>query len=199
MADPSQAADDFGRSGRSMRIGGRASLPSGEIVTWSIADGRRGRRWREVTVRDGHVARSLAIETDPGGRVVRLEISTPAGLLTLHPDGDTAVLHGNVVTPDGIRHLTMGEGMVFVPGSPAAAAIALRALSTRFTTGETQRIELIRIDDGLDPAGEGWDVTRTDAQTWRLVRAANGETQSVGLDEDWLVELEGEVRWPLEL
>ena len=39
------------------------------------------------------------------GRPGRLEIATPAGLLTLHPEADGLSAHGNVVGPDGVRPL----------------------------------------------------------------------------------------------
>ena len=45
------------------------------------------------------------LEVAPNGRVTRLELTTGAGLLTLHPEPDESALHGNVVTPTGIRHL----------------------------------------------------------------------------------------------
>ncbi len=186
-------------SKRMLRVGGRVALPAGEVVVWSIADGRRGRRWREVTSRGGAVSRSLLFETDPAGRVARLEIATTAGLLTIHPAGDPAVLHGNVVTPGGIRHLTLEPGMLFVLGSLAAAAIGLEALRDRVAVGATERVELIRIDDRLEPGEGSWDVTRIDVRTWRLVKVADGEVRTVRLDEDGLVELPGGATWPLEV
>jgi hypothetical protein len=182
-----------------LRLGGRAALPGGEIVVWSIADGRRGRRWREVTTRAGGVLRAVLFETDPAGRVVRLEMATSVGLLTLHPERDEPVLHGNVVTPDGVRHLAIGDAVVFVLGSAAAAAIALGRLSGEMEVGATRRVELLRIDDRLEPGEGSWDVTRLDERTWRLVKAADGEVRTVRLDADGLVEMAGSAVWPLEL
>ena len=45
---------------------------------------------------EGDVISSLLLETDPGGRFLHTELSTAAGLLTLHPEGD-GTLHGNAV------------------------------------------------------------------------------------------------------
>ena len=182
-----------------LRLGGRATLPGGELVVWSVADGRRGRRWREVTTRDGAPVRSALFETDASGRVVRLEMATAAGLLTLHPDAGDGVLHGNVVTPDGIRHLTLREVGLFVVGSPAAAAIAMTTLSRELAVGETRRVEVIRIDDRLDPGEGSWDVTRLELGVWRLVNPDDGETRQVRIDANGLAILPGSERWPLEV
>src|SRR5689334_6864494 len=88
-----------------LRRAGSALRPGGDHVTWSVAEGRRGRRWREVVVDAGGAVRhSLLLELDPDGRFSHLELSTAAGLLTLHPEGD-GTLHGNAVTGDGVRHI----------------------------------------------------------------------------------------------
>lgn len=189
---------------RRLRLGGRVALPSGEVVVWSVADGRRGRRWRESVTRDGVQIRSVLFETDRSGRVERLEMASDAGLLTLHPDADDSTLHGNVVTSDGIRHLTFAWGTadsLFVVGSPAAAAIALGRLVQTTATGTTERVSTIRVDTRLEPNPFAWDVSRVDERTWRLVEASDApspEERTVRLDEDGLVDLPGGERWPLE-
>ncbi len=125
-----------------VRLGGRVELPSGEVVAWSVADGRRGRRWRESATRDGILAWTALFETSPSGRTERLEMASTAGLLTLHPDRDGFTLHGNVVTPAGIRHLTFpwsdGDAL-FVGVLSAAAAIALGRLVRTEAIGSTVR------------------------------------------------------------
>lgn len=50
------------------------------------------------------IRHSLLLETDPEGRFSHLELSTAAGLLTLHPEPD-GTLHGHAVVEDGIRHV----------------------------------------------------------------------------------------------
>ncbi len=182
-----------------VRVGGRAALPGGEVVVWSVADGRRGRRWREVVSGDGGVLRAVLFETDPAGRVVRLEMSTAAGLLTLHPDRNGAVLHGNVVTPEGLRHLTLGEATLFVVGSPAAAAIAFGRLSGEVAVGATRQVNVIRLDDRLEPGEGSWDVTRLDERAWRLVSTVDGEVRAIRLDDDGLAVLPDGEAWPLEV
>ena len=182
-----------------VRVGGRAVLPGGEVVVWSVADGRRGRRWREVVSVDRGVLRAVLFETDPAGRVTRLEMATASGLLTVHPDRDGAVLHGNAVTSAGVSHLTLKPAVLFVPGSPAAAAIALGRLSSEVAVGGTQRVDVIRIDDRLAPGEGSWDVTRLEERTWRLVSAVDGEVRTVRLDADGLALLPAGEAWPLEL
>jgi hypothetical protein len=190
--------------GRLLRLGGTVELPSGELVDWSVADGRRGRRWREATSRDGVLIRTTLFETDRSGRVQRLEMASAAGLLTLHPADDGATLHGNVVTSVGIRHLSFAwdaRYALFVDGSPAAAAIALGRLGQTLPTGATERVSTIRIDARLEPRPSSWDVTRGDERSWRLVEVSDGgspEERAVRLDEVGLVDLPGGIRWPLE-
>ena len=45
-----------------VRRAGQAILPDGTEVVWSVADGRRGRRWRATTTRDGALPPSLLLE-----------------------------------------------------------------------------------------------------------------------------------------
>lgn len=207
-------------TGEGLRRGGRAELPTGELIVWSIADGRRGRRWREVTSAAGAVVRAVLLETDPAGRLTRLEIATAAGLLTLHPDPGKSVLHGNVVTPTGIRHLTFDRTTVLVDGSPAAAAIAVARLADGVRVGATTRVDLVRVDDRLEPRPGSWAVSRIEPQAWRLVElpATGGgggsrpdhrrergsrpdvaaEERVIRVDADGLPILAGDA-WPLEI
>ena len=87
-----------------LRRAGVGIAPDGGFVVWSVAEGRRGRRWREVIRTGEGIRSSLLLELDPAGRFSHLELSTAAGLLTLHPEGD-GTLHGNAVTVDGLRHV----------------------------------------------------------------------------------------------
>jgi hypothetical protein len=173
-------------------------LPSGALIVWSIADGRRGRRWREVVSVDARVVRSVLLETNPAGRLTRLEVATAAGLLTLHPDSGETVLHGNAVTPAGIRHLTLDGTTVMVHGSPAAAAIAVAGLADGVEVGATRRVAMVGIDDRLEPRVGSWAVTRIEPRTWRLVELPAAAEQVIRLDEDGLSILAGDA-WPLEI
>ena len=162
-----------------LRVAGTGQGPAGETVTWSLAEGSRGRRWREVVVRDGMVAHSLLLELDPDGRFAHLELSTPSGLLTLHPEGD-GTLHGNAVTAAGIRHVAglawAAHDVVLVAGSRVCAAVAA---APRPEAAGLRTALHIAPDLGLSRR------TVTD--------------QDVGADDRGLPRL-GEARtWPLEL
>ena len=144
-----------------LRRAGRGTSADGSIVTWSMAEGRRGSRWREVRVADGAIVSSLLLELDPDGRFAHLELSTAAGLLTLHPEGD-GTLHGNAISLDGIRHIVavpwQPDDLLLVDGSTIARAAAARRGSA--TTGV-----LVAPDLSLDrrPIGLGERVVELDA------------------------------------
>lgn len=109
---------------RVTRLGGRGRRDDGAVVTWTIADGRKGRRWREIVERDGAILHGLLYETDTERRFSHLELASPAGLATLHPEAD-GTLHGNRVDASGVAHvrgLAQGDAPVLVLGSPVAAA-----------------------------------------------------------------------------
>jgi hypothetical protein len=116
-----------------VRRAGSGRSGDGTEVVWSVAEGRRGRRWREVRSRDGAVVSSLLLETFPDRRFGHMELSTPSGLLTLHPEAD-GTLHGNAVTASGIEHVVgmpWPEGaLLVVDDSPIALAAAAWAAST---------------------------------------------------------------------
>src|SRR5262249_7602181 len=90
-----------------VRRAGHGRSPAGSTGTWAGAEGSRGRRWREVVravEATAAIRSSLLLELDPEGRFSHLELSTGAGLLTLHPEGD-GTLHGNSVTSAGVGHV----------------------------------------------------------------------------------------------
>jgi hypothetical protein len=158
-----------------IRRGGVATNAGGERVVWTVADGRRGRRWRESVSRDGTLLRAVLLELDPDGRVTRLEVATAHGLLTLHPDEGGGTMHGNVVAPDGVRHLSFdwsSDRELLVTGSPASAAI----VEARFAT------TVLRIADDLDPVLEPRSPSRRSA--------AMTEPSTAYAGADWPLELD---------
>ena len=110
-----------------VRRAGAGRFVDGTDVVWSVAEGQKGRRWREVRTRDGVVVSSLLLETFPDGRFAHLELTTAAGLLTLHPEGD-GTIHGNVVRAAGVEHIVgipwPDSALLIVHGSPTALAAA---------------------------------------------------------------------------
>ena len=159
-----------------LRRAGRGRLADGSTVVWSVSEGRRGRRWREIhRTADGGLITSLLLETNPDGDFAHVELSTAAGLLTLHPERD-GTLHGNVVTTRGIRHVVglpwTPKSVVLVEGSVLASAAATRMLDRGTADG-------VRISLELDVA-------------------AVREAVSVDVDQDGLPVLEDAAAWPLE-
>jgi hypothetical protein len=166
-----------------VRRAGRGVLADGSRVIWSVAEGRRGRRWREVrTAADGSVVSSLLLETDPIGRFSHTEISTAGGLLTLHPEPDDT-LHGNIVSDAGVTHLRgipwAPDGAVVLLESPVAEAVA--AAAARRLGGPIPRVIYIAPEDLR--IVEGSEVQRT----WDGV-----------IDGDGLPILGAATTWPLE-
>lgn len=94
------------------RLAGWGRTTDGVAITWTMAEGRRGRRWREVAVDDAGMTHALLLETGPDGRFSHLELARPEGLWTFHPEPD-GTLHGNAVRAgQGVRHV---EGWPFGP------------------------------------------------------------------------------------
>lgn len=189
-----------------VRRAGVARLAEDAEVVWSVADGRRGRRWRAVTRRDGMVASSLLLEIDPDGRPARLELGTAAGLLTLHPE-PTGLLHGNAVTDEGVRHLTLAwsddHGLEFEPFAICAAVIAHRLRQT-VPAGEGRTAPVVVIGPGLDVRETARRYERLDNATWRI--EGDGGARMLEVDERELPvwpgpagERTGVGEWPLEL
>lgn len=110
-----------------LRVAGSGRSRDGATVTWSVAEGRRGRRWREAVTRGGAVRHSLLFELDPAGRFAHLELTTPAGLLTLHPEGD-GTIHGNAVTAAGVAHVRglpwNQDDVILIDGSVVCQVVA---------------------------------------------------------------------------
>jgi hypothetical protein len=161
-----------------LRRAGRGRARDGAIVTWSVAEGSRGRRWREVVAADGAVRSSLLLELDPRGRFSHLELSAAAGLLTLHPEDD-GTLHGNAVMADGVRHVTgwpwERDRAIWVQGSSICLAAGWRPDGTR-------AVEWLDIDRDLHVE----TVVRVRRPDWSLV------------DDDGLPLLADGASWPLE-
>jgi hypothetical protein len=164
---------------RPVRLAGSVRRGDGTLVTWTLAEGRKGRRWREVvTSDDGGMRWALLYETDPDGAFSHLELASAAGLATLHPEGD-GTLHGNVVEPEGgVRHIV---GAPFEPGSAllvAGSLVAAAAVAAGHPPGSAATV--------LDPLGLTLDV--------RAI--VEGDLSPV--DQDGAPRLPGGAIWPLE-
>ncbi len=162
------------------RRGGHLDRANGSSVVWTIADGRRGRRWREVRTRDGAVEQVVLIETDRDGRLTRLEVSGAGGLLTLHPEPDHSAIHGNLVGTGGVRHLAFPWSAahgVLVEGSPCSVA----ALAWHRPPGT---VRVLRIDDDLVPRVDACDLATLGASPMP-------DGSPAGDGPSWPLELDG--------
>ena len=179
-----------------LRRAGRGRDHDDGWVIWSVAEGGRGRRWREVRYWDMSVRSSLLLETDPDGRFSHMELSTSSGLLTLHPEGD-GTMHGNVVAPDGMEHVR-GEawdpdGIVLLEGSVMTSVAAAALLAGRQGTWTAAAHPAVWIPLTLWLEFKPVRVERIEGSGWRFGRA-----ERVDLDATGLPVLVDGVTWPLE-
>jgi len=171
-----------------VRRAGSGRFVDGIGVVWSVAEGQKGRRWREVRTRDGVVLSSLLLETFPDRGFAHLELSTGAGLLTLHPEPDRT-LHGNAVTAAGVRHVAglpwPAGSVLVVDGSAVSIAAATWFASAHWgDRSHDARMPIVTVSPTLDVRagtipGDGFSHETSDA--------------------DGLPVLLGGSAWPLEL
>ena len=181
------------------RMAGTGSLPDGRRLTWTVAEGRRGRRWREVLVHGPHTIHALLLETDTDRRFSHLELARADGLWTFHPEAD-GTLHGNHVgVGDGVRHV---DGWAFAPddillieGSPLSSAAIAWARGTAIQAGSVTDVAgvVVRSDGELDRLA-AIRIERLDGGRWRV-----GEGSVFEIDESGLPVLDHGVSEPLEL
>ena len=60
-----------------IRMAGSGRLADGSTLIWTVADGRRGRRWRATAVAAGGVTHAVLLEVGVEGRLSRLEVAHP--------------------------------------------------------------------------------------------------------------------------
>jgi len=185
----------------SLRRAGSTVLADGARLDWTVADGSRGRRWRAVATVDGSITHALLLEVGLDGSIARLELTTPDGLLTLHPNRDGTELHGNGVTPSGVRHHSFPWGpdhALAVAGRPIADAVNARRLAASVEVGEGTDVPTVLIGPGLEVSETRTQFDRVTSDTWRL--ASPGGTRFVTIDPRGIPfdPVAGE-EWPLEL
>jgi hypothetical protein len=160
-----------------VRSAGHGRRSDGAIVTWTVAEGQRGRRWRETVVAHGGW-HSLLFETATDHTFSHLELTSPAGLATLHPEGD-GTLHGNVVDAEGVHHVEAWpyptRTVILVVGSVVAGAALTWA--------------------GAQP---GALAVVLDPTTWGLQARALTPDDLVAADQDGRPLLTDGRIWPLE-
>ena len=179
------------------RVAGWGRGADGTVITWTVAEGRKGRRWREVVARGAHVVHALLLETDPDARFSHLELARADGLWTFHPEPD-GTLHGNHVTASsGVRHVIGwpfgADDALLIEGSPVSlAAIAWR----HATAGEDARAVAAVVIGTDGTLHEPADIRIERATSTRWLIGSSGEIE---IDETGLPALDGGETWPLEL
>lgn len=165
-----------------LRRAGRGFLPDGRALVWSVAEGRRGQRWRSSTLSPhGHLDLALLIEVANDGRFSRLELTNSKGILTLHPEPHGARLEGNVVSELGVTPISLAWGpnhLLWVQDSPIAEILTSRVAAD----GGGVRTGLV-----IDSALEVVPATR-----------AMEEGSVPPADDRGVPELNGSLEWDLE-
>jgi hypothetical protein len=191
-----------------LRRAGHVRVATGEAITWAVAEGRRGRRWREL-VRLGQggpgLRHSLLLETDPNGRFSHLELSTHSGLFTIHPEAD-GTLHGNGVVDhgeaglrdaSGVEHVRglvwPPDGIVLVEGSLVCQLAAIHALEGVIEPSSARSQSTAWIPLTLWLAIRPVRVERMEERRWRF-----GDAEALEVDLDGLPRLDAGTTWPLE-
>ena len=181
---------------RPLRVGGRGTRPSGRSVIWSVAEGSRGRRWREVVRAGEGIAHSLLLETDPEHRFRHLELTTPSGLLTLHPEPD-GTLHGHAVVSDGVRPVAGlpwdDAGIVVVDGS-VVSVLAAVALLRAIAPDSSLEVHGVRIPMTLQVAVGPVGVANESPDRWRI-----GDEPELTVDAAGVPQLVDGSTWELEI
>lgn len=181
-----------------LRFGGRGQGADGASVVWSVAEGSRGRRWREIrNTPGGHgIASSLLLETSAAGRFTHLELSTPSGLLTLHPETD-GTLHGHAIVSDGVEHVEGlawdSDGIVLLEGSTVCRVAAAAILADAVAIGTSKAHLAAVLPPTLWFEVKPVRVERIDATTWRFIAE-----EPFAVDRLGLPALRGGEIWPLE-
>lgn len=194
-----------------LRRAGRNGRGDGSVLLWSIAEGGRGARWRASTRLGDALLWDLLLETGVDGRPGRLEITAPAGQLTLHPEADGRSAHGNVVTTGGVLPLARdwtGHHWFASRPDPILAAAMCRALRVELRVGESRRLPVLHVDATLTVRAGHRAVTRLAEARW-VVEEADGPAWELSLDDDGLpvfpaggqgnAALAGAITWPLEV
>jgi hypothetical protein len=206
MAD-SAADREAGRDGSMawLRAAGAVSLGSERRLLWSVAEGRRGRRWRWSLQRAGSIEHAVLLELDPAGRPTRLEATSASGLLTLHPELAEGGLHGNLVTPNGVEHLSLPwlpDAVVDVVDGFGPFALAA-AVGEGLSVGEAIELPTVTVDRFLRPVPGRARLARLAERTWSLEPGSPpGVRRSAwtgSLDDAGRPMLDGGRVWPLEL
>ena len=184
-----------------LRRAGRGLLPDGATLIWSAADGERGRRWRGSSTLDGRLTHAVMLETSPAGRILRLEVATASGLLTLHPERDSRSIHGNIVHVGGVRPLAFpwsADHELEIVDRPGPTAVMLRRLARTVEVGGGETVPVLSIDASLVVRPGSRLVRRLSPERWLVADVSGGRETTIELDADGIPVLGAPADWPLD-
>jgi hypothetical protein len=185
-----------------LRRAGRARLADGSELLWSLAEGGRGRRWRAMAMIEGRISHALLLEVDRAGRPARLELTTDAGMLTLHPEPDGRSIHGNVIHRGGVRPLALpwsADHDLEIVDRPLATAVMLRRLSSSVRVGAGETIPVLAIDRSLAVRPGTRLVRRLTDRQWIVADLAGAREMAIDLDPNGIPQFGPSADdWPLE-
>jgi hypothetical protein len=178
-----------------LRRAGSGRLADGATLTWSVAEGSRGRRWRAQRLEDDVLCVSMLLEVDGAARSTRLEVDCAAGMLTLHPEPDWQAAHGNVVGREGVRPLSFDwsdDGVFVVDDVPIGEIAAISRLAPQIGVGERVRLRVLVVDRQLGVARAERSFVRLTDKDWRC------ESESLSIETDGTPRLPDGGSWELE-
>jgi len=184
-----------------LRLAGTFRLTDGATLTWTVADGSRGRRWRATSVVDGHVTHALLLEVDTAGRPSRLELATPTGLLTLHPEAGGTALHGNIVSLGGVQPVVFDwspDHALSVDGRPIGDAVTAQRITESTRVGELRSVPVVAIGPDLTLREATFVFEPVRFRIWRITDEAGD--RMLRLDDRGIpAGFADASEWPLEL
>jgi len=166
-----------------------------------MAEGTRGRRWRATATADGHLTHVLLLELDNDGRPSRLELTTEAGMLTLHPEPDGRSIEGNVVHARGVRPLQFRwspDHELEIVDRPIATSVMLHRLSGSVRVGEGETIDILSIDAALTVRPGSRVVRRIADARWEVADLSAGTQSTIELGAHGIPRFRDAQEWPLE-
>lgn len=184
-----------------LRRAGRGLLADGATLIWSAADGERGRRWRASASLDGRMTHAVMLETSSAGRIVRLELATTSGLLTLHPAGDGRSIHGNIVHVGGVRPLAFPwskDHELEIVDRPGPTVVMIRRLAKIVEVGGGETVPVLSIDASLVVRPGTRLVRRLSPDRWLVADVAGGRETTIELDGDGIPVLGAPAEWALD-
>jgi len=90
------------------------------------------------------------------------------------------------------------EHELFVVASPASATIGIRRLARSMAVGAAAIVDLVYVDDELEPRPARWRVGRIGTHGWHLQDVAGTEERRFTVADDGRPILLDEASWPLE-